>query len=266
MFKEKLHILDIHSQDGNIIGTGLDCTCVSCAWNETPHETRVNRFSFSLFLLLPPCGSIFVIGTSQTAGKVWTHLHGLLNTLTQAKRGKGRWEARGEEAQKNTGGATDIRRRGRKRRRRFTMVSRDAFYSFSGWILTAASRRFDPRSLSLCRLRSLLCPEGPIAALSLECLHVKLNSSHIYVSAFTHSVQHSLIMGTAVGSTRGLAVPQPVTRTLKGRFLRIDLMELFICHACITAVLQPNHVTELMCNWTRRAAHWLAKNNNSKNL
>lgn len=82
----------------------------------------MNRFSFSLFLLLPPCGSIFVIGTSQTAGKVCTHLHGLLNTLTQAKRGKGRWEARGEEAQKNT----DIRGR-----RRFTMVSRDVFYSFS---------------------------------------------------------------------------------------------------------------------------------------
>lgn len=73
-------------------------------------------------------------------------------------------------------------------------------------------------------------------------------------------------MGTAVGSTRGLAVPRPVTRTLKGRFLQIDLMELFICHASITAVLQPNKVTELMYNWTGRAAHWLAKNNNSKNL
>lgn len=47
--------------------------------------------------------------------KVCTHLHGLLNTLTQAKRGLERREAGIEEAQKNTGGTGDIRAGGKGR-------------------------------------------------------------------------------------------------------------------------------------------------------
>lgn len=109
---------------------------IFCCWKKTEgtvfirsstQEKRLNQFLFSLFLLSSTCRSICHQYVSNI-GKVCTHLHGLLNTLTQAKIGG--WGRREYRKHRKTLEGNDIG--GRKGN--FTMVSRenvsDVFFSF----------------------------------------------------------------------------------------------------------------------------------------
>lgn len=157
MFK-KLHILDIHNLNGNILGTGLDCTVwVLCLKWDTIWDQSEPVFIFFISVVAALWEHFCHRYVSNSRKSVHTSTWSFKYTYT-GKEGQG--EVGGQRR-----GSTEKHWRGNwhqgeEEEEKKVHNGEQRCFLFFFWVLTAASRRFDPHSWFLCRLRSLRRPRG----------------------------------------------------------------------------------------------------------